>query len=328
MTQTIFVTGSAGFIGFHTCQFLLKKGYTVIGVDNLNDYYDVRLKQKRLEQLQAHDSYVHYTEDFCDFKVLKDIVLKHSPSKIIHLGAQAGVRYSLENPWEYERVNSLGTISVLEVARQTGIEKVVLASSSSVYGGNTKVPFSERDSVERPVSVYAATKRHTELQAHVYHHLYGLSVICLRFFTVYGTYLRPDLALFKFVKKIVLDEEIQLYNDGDMKRDFTYVGDIVEGIIAALDSSQSYGIYNLGGDNPVSLKDLVLCIEETLGKKALIQYTKMQQGDVKETMADITRAKKDLAFCPKTPLPEIVKEFCVWFESDKEFLCSLEDAKQ
>lgn len=198
--QKVLVTGTGGFIGYFTAKKLLEQGYAVIGVDILNEYYDVTLKQKRLSELETFDAYSHYTIDFTDFEALDAVVVSQKPAKIIHLAAQAGVRYSLENPWAYEQANCLGTLNILETARRHDIKRVVLASSSSVYGGNTKVPFSENDPVDKPVSLYAASKKYNELQAHVYNHLYGLSVVCLRFFTVYGPYMRPDLAIFKFVK--------------------------------------------------------------------------------------------------------------------------------
>lgn len=327
--KKILITGTAGFIGFHLANRLLKEGNIVIGIDILNDYYDVRIKERRQDVLFEFKNYHFYKEDFADYDILDEIVKKEKPEIIIHLAAQAGVRYSLTNPWAYERSNMLGTMNIFEVAKNNDIKRVLYASSSSVYGKNTKSPFSESDRCDTPISIYAASKKANEMFAHSYSHLYGIETAGLRFFTVYGKYGRPDLALFKFVKNILLDKPIDVYNMGQMGRDFTYVDDIVSGIIGIMNKEKlGCTVYNLGGDNPVTLMKFIELIEEALGKKAEKNMMPMQPGDVKETMADISKARNEVGYEPKTKIDEGVKIFVDWFVENKNWLLELEDGKQ
>lgn len=325
----ILVTGTAGFIGFHLAKRLLEEGKTVIGIDEMNDYYDPKIKVKRNEILEKYDDYHFYKEDFAEYSKLKEIVKNHEPDIIIHLAAQAGVRYSLTNPWAYERSNYHGTMNIFEVAKEFEIKRVLYASSSSVYGNNKKIPFSEEDRCDSQISVYAASKKANEVLAHSYHHLYGIEMAGLRFFTVYGTYGRPDLALFKFAKNILLNKPIDVYNKGEMGRDFTFVEDIVSGILGiAKKEDLKNEVYNLGGDNPVTLMRFIEIIEEKLGKKAEKNMMEMQPGDVKETYADISKARADVGYEPKTKIEEGIGIFCDWFLENKEWLLELDDGKQ
>lgn len=327
--KKILITGTAGFIGFHLANKLLSEENIVIGIDIINDYYDPKIKLKRNEILLKNKNYHFYKEDFADFKKLDEIIKKEKPEIIIHLAAQAGVRYSLTNPWSYEHSNYLGTLNIFEAAKLNNIKRVLFASSSSVYGKNKKKPFSEEDRTDVPISIYAASKKANELLAHSYAHLYKIETAGLRFFTVYGKYGRPDLALFKFTKNILLDKPIDVYNNGEMGRDFTYVDDIVSGIIGIMNKPNlKYEIYNLGGDNPVTLMKFIELIEKNLGKKAKLNMLPMQPGDVKETFADISKARKDVGYEPKTKIDEGVKIFCKWFIENKEWLVKLEEAKQ
>jgi len=323
------ITGTAGFIGFHLANRLLNEGNIVIGIDMINDYYDVRIKNKRNEVLLENPNYHFYKQDFSDFKKLDEIIKKEKPELIIHLAAQAGVRYSLTNPWAYAHSNYLGTLNIFESAKLNNIKRVLFASSSSVYGNNKKSPFSETDRTDTQISLYAASKKANEVLAHSYHHLYGIETAGLRFFTVYGRYGRPDLALFKFTKNILQDKEIEVYNNGEMGRDFTYVDDIVSGIIGIINKEDlKYELYNLGGDNPVTLMKFIELIENHLGKKAKIKFLPMQPGDVKETYADISKARTDVGYEPKTKIEEGIKIFCDWFVENKDWLLELEDGKQ
>lgn len=324
----ILVTGSAGFIGFHTSKKFLEKGHTVIGVDFLNDYYDPILKEKRNEILSKNQNYSFHKIDISDYESLHKLCEKDVPDMIVHLAAQAGVRYSLQNPWSYERSNILGTINIFEIAKKNKIKRVILASSSSVYGSNTKIPFSEDDNTDSPISLYAASKKSCEVIAKSYNHLYGISVACLRFFTVYGEYGRPDMALFSFSKDILSGKTIKLFNHGKMKRDFTYVEDIVEGIYAsALKENLQYEIYNLGCDNPIELEYIVNLLEKNLNKEVKKEYLDMQLGDVLNTGADISKAKRELNFEPKVKIEEGISRFAKWFLENKEWLLSLKDVK-
>ncbi|MFA5841385.1 MAG: GDP-mannose 4,6-dehydratase [Candidatus Paceibacterota bacterium] len=328
--KKILVTGTAGFIGFHLAKELLRdKDCEVVGIDSITDYYDVRMKQKRNEVLKKYSNYTFYKVNLADYKKLENIIKKEKPEAIIHLAAQAGVRYSLTNPWAYEQSNYLGTLNIFEASKNFGIKRVLFASSSSVYGSNKKVPFSEKDIVDHPISIYAASKKANEVLAHSYHHLYGTETAGMRFFTVYGEYGRPDLALFKFTKNILLDKPIDVYNGGKMMRDFTYVDDIVAGIIGILNKRDlKYEIYNLGGDNPVSLMGFIRLIEKFLGKKAKINFMPLQPGDVTKTMADISKAKKEIGFEPKTRIEDGTEKFIRWFLENKNWLLKLEDPKQ
>ncbi len=308
----VLITGIAGFIGSHVAQALLKRGDSVVGIDNFNDYYDVTLKRDRLAALVG-DAAPVFELDFANPAALADVFARHRFDMICHLGAQAGVRHSIENPWAYEHANDRGTLAIFEMARQHGVKKVVFASSSSVYGGNTKVPFSEDDAVDHPISLYAATKRSNELVAHVYHHLFGIAMVGLRFFTVYGPWGRPDMALFKFTKRILAGEPIDVYNHGKMERDFTFISDIVSGVLAALDAELDYEIINLGNNDPVTLEHFISCIEDALGTTAQRTLLPIQPGDVPRTYADITKAQRLLAYTPKVRIEEGIKAFVQWY---------------
>lgn len=307
----ILVTGTAGFIGFWTARTLLERGHEVVGVDNFTDYYDVRLKRARAAQLGARCRIAEM--DIADDVALKKLVKETRPDQICHLAAQAGVRYSLENPFAYERANGLGTLSILEACRQGPVPSLVYASSSSVYGGNTKVPFSVEDNVDRPISLYAATKKYNELMAYTYHHLFGMHTTGLRFFTVYGPWGRPDMALFKFTKAILENQPIDVYNHGKMKRGFTFVTDIVDGIVAALDRNYPYEIFNLGHPRTVDLLHYIECIENYLGKKAQKNFLPLQSGDVPEAFADIAYSTEKLGFSPRVSVEDGVAKFIDWY---------------
>jgi UDP-glucuronate 4-epimerase len=311
--KTILVTGAAGFIGAWTAQALRNRGDRVIGVDNFNPYYDVRLKRNRVKAL-IPDVKI-FPVDISDRKALSKAIEKFKIDQICHLAAQAGVRYSLTNPFAYEKTNNLGTLNLLELARERGIRSFIYASSSSVYGANKKIPFSVDDPVDTPVSLYAATKRANELTAHVYHHLYGLRCTGLRFFTVYGPWGRPDMALFSFTKGIVEGKTIPVFNHGRMKRDFTYVTDIVSGVLSALDTDLPYEILNLGKSQPVPLARFISAIEKALGKKAKKKLLPIQPGDVPATWADIKKTTRLLGFRPTTDIQTGVNRFVDWYRS-------------
>ena len=310
----ILVTGGAGFIGFHVAKALLKRGDSVVIVDNFNNYYDPKLKYARINQIKKNKNLKVYKIDISNSKKLEKVFKKHKFNKICHLAAQAGVRYSLKDPLKYEKWNNIGTLNILEMAKQYKIKDVVYASSSSVYGGNKKIPFSETDNVDKPVSFYAATKKTNELYAYAYNNLYGINCTGLRFFTVYGPWGRPDMALFKFVKNIIEGKTIEVYNYGKMKRDFTYVTDIVQGVIKSIDKPFSYEIINLGNNKPVELMKFINIIEKAVGKKAKKKMMEIQPGEVLITYADIKKAKKLLGYNPKTNIEKGVKEFVEWYK--------------
>ncbi|MDF2788478.1 MAG: capsular biosynthesis protein CpsI [Neobacillus sp.] len=327
--MNILVTGAAGFIGFHLSKRLLAENYHVIGVDNLNDYYDVRLKNERLKQLENNDKFTFYKVDLADSEGLNEIFENHSIPIVINLAAQAGVRYSLTHPHSYVHSNLVGFVNILEACRHYQVEHLLYASSSSVYGANTKTPFSTQDSVDHPVSIYAATKKSNELMAHTYSHLFNTPTTGLRFFTVYGPWGRPDMAYYSFTKDIIEGNAIKVYNNGDMGRDFTYIDDIVEGIVKLLDqppepdpnrdldpstSHAPYKIYNIGNNSPVRLMDFIQTLENLIGKKAKIEFLPMQPGDVKETYADITDLQKAAGFSPATPLETGLSQFVDWYK--------------
>ena len=312
--MNILVTGGAGFIGFHVTKALLERGNNVVIIDNFNDYYDVKLKEARIKELGKNNNLDVIKADISDYDAINNIFKKHKFNKICHLAAQAGVRYSLENPFAYEKSNILGTLVTLEMARKHNIKDFVFASSSSVYGNNKKIPFSENDNVDKPVSLYAATKKSSELLAYTYYHLYGLNCTGLRFFTVYGEFGRPDMALIKFVKNILEDKPIDVYNNENMKRDFTYISDITNGILAAIDNPFPYEIINLGNGKPIELSYFIECIENALGKKAIKNMLPMQSGDVKITHADIKKAEKLLNYKPKIKIEEGIKRFVEWYK--------------
>jgi UDP-glucuronate 4-epimerase len=309
----ILVTGAAGFIGYHLCSSLLAENYEIAGVDILNDYYDPALKEARLKLLENETNFRFYKSDVADYARMNEIFETSKPEVVIHLAAQAGVRYSLENPFAYEHSNGAGFLTMIELSRRHNVRNFLYASSSSVYGIGNKVPYSVDDPVERPISFYAATKRANELTAHVYHHLYGLPATGFRFFTVYGPWGRPDMAYFKFVKAISEGKPITVYNQGDMKRDFTYVDDIISGLRAAIDKPFPYEIFNLGNHRSENLLDMIHIIEELLGEKAKIIWEPMQPGDVYETYADISKTEKMLGFSPTTNLQKGLARFVDWY---------------
>ncbi|MDA0653494.1 MAG: SDR family NAD(P)-dependent oxidoreductase [Proteobacteria bacterium] len=322
--MTVLVTGAAGFIGYHVAEALLARGEQVIGVDNVNDYYDVRLKEARLSRLAGRNGFTFHRIDLADYDAMSAL-MKDAPDvrRIVHLAAQAGVRYSIENPFAYVQANLVGHMTVLEIARhQPNFEHLVYASSSSVYGGNTKLPFSVDDPTDTPVSLYAATKKADELMSHSYSHLYRIPQTGLRFFTVYGPWGRPDMAMYIFCKAIVAGKPIPVFNHGDMRRDFTYIDDIVSGILASLDKPPvvSEGVapcrvYNIGNHRSEPLMRMIGLIEESLGKKAEIDFQPMQPGDVKESFADIDAISRDTGFAPTTPIDIGVPKFVEWFKS-------------
>jgi UDP-glucuronate 4-epimerase len=309
----ILVTGSAGFIGFHTTKALLEKGHKIIGIDNMNQYYDITLKEDRNNILKQNKNYVFYKENIANKEELFKIIRKEKPEKILNLAAQAGVRYSLENPFVYEESNLKGFLNILEACKEFNLN-LVYASSSSVYGANTKIPFSEEDRVDQPISLYAATKKSNEEMAFTYNHLYKIKTTGLRFFTVCGPYGRPDMALFSFTKDILEEKPIKLFNNGKMKRDFTFVNDIVQGILLALEKEFDCEVFNLARGESQELIDFVREIENSTQKTAITELFPLQKGDVLVTSADITKAKKLLGYNPKTSLKEGVKEFVDWYK--------------
>ena len=320
----VLLTGVAGFIGYHVTLKLLARGDTVIGVDNIIDYYDVRLKQARLADIEAHQNAKNFSFiklDLAENAATQQLFAHEKPDSVVHLAAQAGVRYSLENPHAYISSNIVAFTNVLEACRAIKPQHLVYASSSSVYGGNTKLPFSEDDSVDHPVSLYAATKKANELMAHTYSHLYGLPTTGLRFFTVYGPWGRPDMSPFLFADAIINDRPIKVFNHGDMMRDFTYIDDIVEGVIRVLDkpatSSTSIGapyrVFNIGNNQPEQLMDFIDLLESAIGKTAQKEFLPMQAGDVKATYADTSALEAWVGFKPYTPLNEGVKKFVNWY---------------
>ena len=329
----ILVTGAAGFIGFHAVKKFCAAGYEVTGIDNLNDYYDVNLKLSRLALLQAHSAFHFVKGDLADRALMADLFANGQFRRVIHLGAQAGVRYSLENPHAYADANLVGHLNILEGCRQHKIEHLLYASSSSVYGLNRKTPFSTDDSVDHPVSLYAATKKANELMSHSYAHLYGVPCTGLRFFTVYGPWGRPDMALFKFTKAILAGQPIDVYNFGEMKRDFTFIDDIAEAIIRLADvipqpdadwtvetgspaeSSAPYRVYNIGNSQPVELKTFIHELETALGIPAQMNLLPLQPGDVLETSADTSALEAVIGFKPQTPLAQGLARFVDWYKS-------------
>lgn len=309
--KKILLTGIAGFIGYSTADALLERGDDVIGIDSFNDYYDTSLKRARVKRLKP--SCRIYEVDICDLDKLRKIFFDHKFDAICHLAAQAGVGYSLKNPFVYETTNNLGTLNLLELTKEYKIPAFIYASSSSVYGANTKYPFSESDAVNSPMAIYAATKRYNELLASAYSHLYGFHTTGLRFFTAYGPWGRPDMALFKFTKAILADSPIDLYNHGKMKRDFTFVTDIVAGVLSAIDKNYPCEIFNLGNSQPVDLGYFVNVLEKELGKAARKNMLGMQPGDVPESFADISKSFKMLGYKPKVKVEEGIHRFVSWY---------------
>ena len=327
----ILVTGAAGFIGFHTAELLLGRGDEVIGLDNLNDYYDVSLKEARLARLQRHPGFRFHRLDLSDRAGMEALFAQEKPQRVIHLAAQAGVRYSIQNPHAYVDSNLVGFMNILEGCRHHGVEHLVYASSSSVYGANTTMPFSVHHTVDHPLSLYAATKKANELMAHTYSHLYRLPTTGLRFFTVYGPWGRPDMAMFLFTKAILAGQPIEVFNHGKMRRDFTYIDDIVQGVVRTCDrvapvnperngaapdpgtSSAPYRIYNIGNNQPAELLHVIDCLEKTIGKTVEKRSLPMQAGDVPATYADVEDLTEAVGFKPATPIEVGIERFVAWY---------------
>ncbi len=327
----VLVTGAAGFIGFHTANALLARGDEVVGLDNLSAYYDVTLKEARLKNLAPHRNFRFIKADLKDRAAVESAFREHRPQRVVHLAAQAGVRHSLTHPHDYGDANLTGFLNLLEACRHGKVEHLLFASSSSVYGANTRTPFSVHDNVDHPVSLYAATKKANELMAHAYAHLYALPVTGLRFFTVYGPWGRPDMSPFLFAGRILKGEPIDVFNHGEHQRDFTYIDDVVEGVVRTLDlvpqpdpkwsgekpdpasSSAPYRIYNIGNHTPVGLMDYIAIIEKAVGKKAKLNLLPKQPGDVDATFADVSELKAATGFEPKTPLSDGIAKFVAWY---------------
>ncbi len=330
--KNVLVTGAAGFIGYHLSKRLLESGCQVEGLDNINDYYDVNLKNARLDQLKSHDNFTFHQIDLSDKQGMETVFKNHTYDVVVNLAAQAGVRYSLVNPHAYVNSNIVGFVNILECCRHNDVKHLVFASSSSVYGANTKMPFSVHHNVDHPVSLYAASKKSNELMAHTYSHLFGLPCTGLRFFTVYGPWGRPDMALFLFTRAILSGDPISVFNHGKMQRDFTYIDDIIEGVVRVMarpaapnpgwsgdspDSATSYApykIYNIGNNNPVELSRFIEVIEETLGKTAEKDYQDIQPGDVPATYADVDDLINDVGFKPATSIEEGIGKFVAWYK--------------
>jgi UDP-glucuronate 4-epimerase len=327
----LLITGVAGFIGFHISRFLVEKGHHVIGIDNMNGYYDPSLKEDRLSLLRRHSNFEFYHVDLKDKPLVDEVFDRHQPEYVINLAAQAGVRYSVENPYAYVDSNLIGFMNVLEACRRNPVKHLIYASSSSVYGGNKVVPFSTDHNVDHPVSLYAATKKSNELMAHAYSHLYGIPTTGLRFFTVYGPWGRPDMAYFSFTRDILSGKPIKVFNHGRMERDFTYIDDIVIGVCQLIDkppkenpcwneqkdsistSFAPYKIYNIGNNQPITLMKFINVLEERIGKKAQIVYMDMQPGDVLTTYADVSDLERDIGFRPNTSIEEGLDRFVRWY---------------
>lgn len=329
--MNILITGAAGFIGFHTAEKLLQQGESIVGIDNLNDYYAPQLKEDRLKLLSSYKNFTFVKLDINDIAALENLFSQYGFTDVIHLAAQAGVRYSLKNPRAYVDANLAGFVNILECCRHNNIKHLIFASSSSVYGANIKKPFTESDRVDHPVSLYAATKKANELLAHSYASLYNLPCTGLRFFTVYGPWGRPDMAYFKFVKNIINGTTIDVYNNGSMRRDFTYIDDIVNGILQVLNkpaqpdlnwsskisaeiSYAPYRIYNIGNGSPIQLLDFIKTIENILGKKAILNMQPMQDGDVTETFADISLLRQQFGYQPQIKIADGMRKFVDWYK--------------
>ena len=321
--KTVLVTGGAGFIGYHLTKKLLNDGYRIVSVDNMNDYYDPHLKEDRIRDIGNHgDSYVFIPVDIADKEALNQVFDQYQPDVVVNLAAQAGVRYSIDHPDSYIQSNIIGFYNILEACRHHPVEHLLFASSSSVYGNRKTAPVRTTDLVDHPISLYAATKKSDELMAYTYSHLYGIPATGLRFFTVYGPFGRPDMAYFKFANKMVKGETIQVYNHGEMLRDFTYVDDIVEGISRMIvcppdenEDGDRYKIYNIGNSHPVKLMDFISILEKAIGTEAKKEFLPMQPGDVYQTYADVSELEKDFDFKPKTTLEEGLTRFAAWFKA-------------
>ena len=321
MNKKILLTGAAGFIGFHLAKRLLELGVRVIGFDNLNDYYDVSLKESRLQVLQQYAGFTFVKGDLADETAVNALFAEYKPEIVVNLAAQAGVRYSIDNPKAYLQSNLVGFLNILEACRHNNIEHLVYASSSSVYGANKKIPFSLEDKVDKPVSLYAATKKANELMAYTYSHLYKIPATGLRFFTVYGPYGRPDMAYFSFTNKIMQGEPIKIFNNGDMYRDFTYVDDVVQGIENILNNPPKadedgvkHKVYNIGNNKPEKLMDFIATLENCLGKEAKKEFLPMQPGDVYRTYADVSELMQDFDFKPDTSIKDGLTKFVAWYK--------------
>ena len=346
MSEKILITVASGFIGFHLVEFLLNKGYDVVGIDNMNNYYDIRLKEGRIEILKKYNNYTFYKIDLKDKESIDNLFKEYKFDYVINLAAQAGVRYSIENPYAYVDSNLIGFMNILEACRNYPVKHLLYASSSSVYGGNKVAPFSTEHQVDHPVSLYAATKKSNELMAHTYSHLYKIPTTGLRFFTVYGPWGRPDMAYFSFTDAIINDKPIKVFNHGKMERDFTYIDDIVEAIYKLLplapkanpewdetkdnqsESFAPYKVYNIGNNQPVQLEKFISVLEDKIGKKAVKNYMEMQPGDVVKTYADTSDLEKAINFKPSTSIEEGLEKFANWY---KEFynveIENIEEAK-
>ena len=327
----ILVTGAAGFIGFHTAKALLDRGYDVVGLDNLNTYYDVMLKEARLAELQGRNGFQFVRGDIIDREGTAELFERFRPNRVIHLAAQAGVRHAFDHPHDYVDANVSGFLNILEGCRHNGVEHLVFASTSAVYGANTQMPFSVHQNVDHPVSLYGATKKANELMAHSYAHLFGIPTTGLRFFTVYGPWGRPDMSLFIFTERILKDEAIDVFNFGQHARDFTYIDDIVEGVVRILEkpaepdpswtgdkpdparSPAPYRLYNIGNNNPVQLEHFIACIEKAVGKSAIKNYMPLQPGDIPRTYADVAALETAVGFKPATTIEDGVAKFVAWY---------------
>ena len=316
--MNILITGGAGFIGSNLCEKLICAGEKIICIDNFNDYYNPKIKEENLRNLEGRANFILYRMDILDREKLKEVFNKHSFDMVIHLAARAGVRPSISNASLYEAVNVQGTINILECCRKYRIGKLIFASSSSVYGGNKKIPFSEDDIVDRPISPYAATKKAGELICYTYSHLFNISVYCYRFFTVYGPRQRPEMAIYKFTKLITEESPLEIFGDGTSSRDYTYVEDIVDVIASNLENVKGYEIINLGNSNPVKVTELIKFIEKAANKKAQVEYGRVQAGDVPVTYADILKAKKMLKYNPKTRIEEGINKFTAWYTETRK----------
>ncbi|MBN2013890.1 MAG: GDP-mannose 4,6-dehydratase [Candidatus Altiarchaeota archaeon] len=310
--MSVMVTGGAGFIGSHLCERLLEKGEKVVCVDDLNDFYSPKIKKKNLEKSLENKDFRFYEEDILNKEAIEEIVRDEGIEEIVHLAARAGVRPSIKEPILYSKVNIEGTLNLLETARELGIEQFIFGSSSSVYGINSRVPYREDDKVDKPISPYAASKRAGELFCYNYSHLYGIPITCLRFFTVYGPRQRPEMAIHKFTRLIDSGKKIPMYGDGTSKRDYTYIDDIIDGVLSSLEKKFRFEVFNLGNSETVELKHMISLIEENLGKKAEIEQQPEQPGDVPITYADITKAEEMLDYKPKTSIEEGIRRFTEW----------------
>ncbi|MBI88609.1 MAG: protein CapI [Candidatus Marinimicrobia bacterium] len=315
MADKILITGSSGFIGMHLSKSLLEDGISILGVDNMNDYYDPKLKYDRLKQLQKFKNFDFVQADISDKEVVDKVFRNFKPDRVVNLAAQAGVRYSLEDPGAYIQANIVGFMNILEACRHNKVDGLIYASSSSVYGGNKKIPFSIDDSVDKPISIYAASKKSNELMAYSYSHLYGLNTTGLRFFTVYGPWGRPDMAMFIFSEKILNGEPIPVFNHGKMQRDFTFIDDIIEGTKSSIKLNYGCEVFNLGNNKSEDLMDMIALIEEGLNKKARFNFLDIQPGDVEKSFADIDYSNKMLDFRPKTSIKDGIPKFLDWYKT-------------